>query len=218
MQDVLYDLSLVKKKDIEAHLENAILYLILQPNVGVIDYQFIFNCVEAYTGMSGDKRLCKLLGDLLDPNIYGLRDFQSFERRVNLYLQSGDVNRIVAVLLTLHQKLEDSELRVELEDKMIDLFKQKKTYSAGDFKLLSQFSFLGTGRLFSTGFKHFVFPALQDSKAVMTRPLGPDHEATAGVLQRHRRPILPFREPPKQGPQVSNETDLDQGFHPKEQV
>lgn len=181
---MLYDLSLVKKADIEAHLEDAILYLILQPNVGVIDYQFVFNCVEVYTGMTGDKRLCKLLGDLLDPNIYGSRDFHSFERRVSLYVQSGDANRIVAVLLTVHQKLEDTELRLQLEDKMIELFKRKKSYTAGDFKLLSQVSFLGTTRLFSTGFKHFVFPTLQDSNHPLIRHFRSDHEVARGVLQR----------------------------------
>ena len=153
-----YKLDVFKNNFTEKIVDDMIIFLVCQPNVYTDFYHYSFNCVFHYAKLTGRKKLFILLGDLLDQNIYGNSSYESFEKRFSMYLEAESAERISAVLLLVHQKTVDIELKKKLEEQIIQVFSMKKTYSLGDLKFLLTYSLAGISTPLSSAFKFFNFP------------------------------------------------------------
>ena len=152
-----YKIEKFKDHMSEQDIDNMILFLILQPNTTNELYAFSYECLYHYAETTEKNHLFLLLGDLLDANMYGLRGYDSFERRFEYYIKSRNINRICSILLLIHQKIHDRLLKEKVERSIVDLFKEKLTYEIGDFKFLLSYSTVGTTVPLSPSFINFKF-------------------------------------------------------------
>jgi hypothetical protein len=108
-----------------------------------------------------DIKLKFMLGDLLDSYIAGTPSIHIFEKRLALYQGAQSIERQASMLLLIHQKIYDKDLRLLIETKIAELYKQKKTYSLEDFHFLLSFSTdCGTKTSLSEAFVNFDFDKL----------------------------------------------------------
>lgn len=147
--------------------DNLILYLIFQPNVCSEEYSFTFKCLDEFAKERGPKELFTLLGDLLDRNLYGRESCSCFEQRLEYYLRAENISRIISILILVHQKIHDADLKQKLELAIIEYMKKKQTYSISDFRTLLRYSGMGITHPLSPAFLHFNFPEVvaQGSKS-----------------------------------------------------
>jgi len=124
-------------------------------------YQFSFNCLHHYALLTQQKSLFKLLGDLLDQNIYGSPSFENFERRLQFYLDSGCSDRICALLFLVHQKVFDCSLKQQIESAIVQTVAEKQHYAVDDFRFMLTYSFSGITKPLSSAFTRFNFSAFE---------------------------------------------------------
>lgn len=155
----------------EKLIDNIILYLIFQPNVTADEYAFCFEGLYEY---ALDKQLNDyfiLLGDLLDANIYGTSSVHAFEKRIGFYIKSGCINRLIGILMLMHQKMADKALKKKIELQILEMMGKKTSYTISDFKLMITYSCMGVSQPISTAFKHFQFTDVVSSDNLLAREL-----------------------------------------------
>lgn len=143
------------------------LFLICQPNVHTEIYQFSFNCLHHFALLTQQKPLFRLLGDLLDQHIFGSPSLECFERRLQLYLESGCSDRICALLFLVHQKVFDCSLKQQIEAAICQTLAEKQRYSADSFRFMLAYSSSGITKPLSSAFTHFNFAAFEKTSTAL---------------------------------------------------
>lgn len=166
-----YSLSVFRETWNVKLIDNMILFLIFQPNVTTDEYTFCFEALNEYAMDQNLTDYFVLLGDLLDANIYGTSSVHSFERRINFYIKSGNVSRLISVLMLMHQKASDYQLKERIEDQIVELMERKTSYSASDFKLLVTYSYMGVNKPLAPAFKNFKFAEVVASDNLLSKEL-----------------------------------------------
>lgn len=152
-------------------IDNIILYLIFQPNVTTEEYAFCFDALYEYALEFNLNDYFILLGDLLDANIYGTASAHTFEKRIELYLRSGNLSRQIGILMLMHQKVVDKQLKQQVELQIFDLVAKKTEYTISDFKLMITYSCMGVSQPISTAFKNFQFAEVVSSDNLLAKEL-----------------------------------------------
>jgi hypothetical protein len=142
----------------EKLVDTLMLYLVFQPNVCTDEYSFAFRCMEEVANQKKNTSLFTFLGDLLDRNLYGRSSCSCFEQRIEYYVKADNISRIVSVLMLVHQKIQDIELKKKLELSIIENFKRKESYTVADFRILLRYSSMGITHPLSPAFKNYSFP------------------------------------------------------------
>ena len=82
-----------------------VIFLICQPDVNSDIYADCFEALYRHVQTTGKSEYLVLLGDLLDQDIYGAVGYYCFERRLKMYIESRSADRLVSILMLIHQRV-----------------------------------------------------------------------------------------------------------------